>query len=334
MEIPDYDELGVDPEAPVEDVRRAYRNQIKIFHPDRLCGQNERVQAEAKVRRLNEILEILADPERRRAYDRQFLSATARVSDQFESPFMALAAIALFVLSILMCWIAADPARYSASTAPAEPRTPERAEGKAKAPVRAGWPSVVAAVPADPSGPVSVRGEEVPDLDLETAAAGPPEAGGPNTPEVQSAEPIQNAPGPVSGAQAASAPVPEAAEPNPFEGTWLSQPGPPLGPGTVYRPKYIELRIAVRSGKMHGRYRSSYEVHDQALSPSVNFDFEGPLSASPVSVPWFGPGDARGVVELKLLNPANLRIDWRAEQTSPDLDLVAGAAILVKRLEQ
>ncbi len=99
----------------------------------------------------------------------------------------------------------------------------------------------------------------------------------------------------------------------------------------MYAPKYIEMRIYVEDGIIFGRYRGQYDVHDQPISPNVNFTFKG--KPSQTKFKWAGPGGSNGEVEFKVLTPRTLRVDWKAEETGPGLDLVAGTAILVRRVE-
>lgn len=61
-----YDTLGIGPEASFRDVRSAFRRRAKQLHPDSGGGR----AGEAGMRHLLEAYRILAEPERRRAYDR------------------------------------------------------------------------------------------------------------------------------------------------------------------------------------------------------------------------------------------------------------------------
>lgn len=61
-----YETLGVEPTAPAEDVKRAYRALVKRWHPDKNPGDP---QAEAKIRDINAAWDELSTPERRASYD-------------------------------------------------------------------------------------------------------------------------------------------------------------------------------------------------------------------------------------------------------------------------
>jgi hypothetical protein len=61
-----YEVLGVDPKAPDEVVRAAYRALVAKYHPDRNPGDRD---AGLKLKRLNAAFAVLGDPEKRRQYD-------------------------------------------------------------------------------------------------------------------------------------------------------------------------------------------------------------------------------------------------------------------------
>lgn len=66
-----YDVLGVDDDASVEEIRRAYRVRSRLFHPDRVPAEDGDLQgaATAAMSELTEAYSVLADPGRRAAYD-------------------------------------------------------------------------------------------------------------------------------------------------------------------------------------------------------------------------------------------------------------------------
>lgn len=60
-----YEVLGVDPRAPLEDVRSAYRTLAREYHPD----VNPDPRAHEHMAKINEAFEVLGDPVRRMEYD-------------------------------------------------------------------------------------------------------------------------------------------------------------------------------------------------------------------------------------------------------------------------
>ena len=63
-----YEVLGVQRNAGVEDIKRAYRKGALKYHPDNFKG--DKAEAEAKFKELAEAYEVLSDPEKRQIYDR------------------------------------------------------------------------------------------------------------------------------------------------------------------------------------------------------------------------------------------------------------------------
>jgi curved DNA-binding protein len=67
MEFHDYyARLGVPRQAPLEDIKKAFRAQARRFHPD----ISKETDAEQRMRDINEAYVVLSDPDKRAAYDR------------------------------------------------------------------------------------------------------------------------------------------------------------------------------------------------------------------------------------------------------------------------
>jgi molecular chaperone DnaJ len=69
-----YDTLGIERKARPAEIKRAYRRLARRYHPDINPGDR---RAEDRFKKVNEAYEILGDPQRRRAYDRELDSGGA-----------------------------------------------------------------------------------------------------------------------------------------------------------------------------------------------------------------------------------------------------------------
>lgn len=81
-----YDILGVPSTATPEQIKKAYREQIKFFHPDVFDGAPE--IAQAKTTQLNEAYHILSNPKRRHEYD-DYLIRQSQAHRQAEAEYRA-----------------------------------------------------------------------------------------------------------------------------------------------------------------------------------------------------------------------------------------------------
>ena len=63
-----YEVLGINPKAGSKEIKRAYHDQLKIWHPDKNAGRIEEAEETTKI--LNQAYGVLSDPARRKQYDR------------------------------------------------------------------------------------------------------------------------------------------------------------------------------------------------------------------------------------------------------------------------
>lgn len=71
-----YDTLGVYPDAPPHEIKRAYHDLAHVYHPDHNSGPG----AAAHFKEIAEAYSVLMDPERRAAYDQRLGLTSTRPS--------------------------------------------------------------------------------------------------------------------------------------------------------------------------------------------------------------------------------------------------------------
>ena len=62
-----YEILGVSKTATDDELKKAYRKMAKKYHPD--ANQDNKKEAEAKFKEVNEAYEVLSNPQKRKMYD-------------------------------------------------------------------------------------------------------------------------------------------------------------------------------------------------------------------------------------------------------------------------
>lgn len=64
-----YEVLNVSPDASPDEIKKAFRKQAIIYHPDKCKEGDNKAEHEDKFKQLNEAYSILSDPEKRKRYD-------------------------------------------------------------------------------------------------------------------------------------------------------------------------------------------------------------------------------------------------------------------------
>lgn len=326
-----YEELGLERTASAEEIRRAYHNLSRLLHPDQQQDETLKRLAEAQMRRLNAIHELLSDPWRRRRYDARLASQVplvmVPVDAQSEPPARARrgwAAKAAWVVSAVLgvvaiaWWVSGD--RMRAVPYPQASWPPPEPAPRAGEPVRRAAPRARRAVRT--TDQVKPR-EEAPRNQSDSAVF-PAQVEEPETVPPRGNREISEAAPPAS-------PQP-ADRVEGVAGTWFYVPVAMRSGSTLYPPEYIEAVIDERDGMIRGKYRARYRVGNRAISPDVVFTFEGPAGEG-ARLPWKGAGGAQGEVRLRLVTSTRLEVNWSATELGAEMGLAAGTAVLVRKPE-
>lgn len=70
-----YEILGVSPDASAAQIKRAFREKVKIYHPDKTPGMDG-----TRFRAIMEAWRVLSDPKKRAEYDRELVEARPETS--------------------------------------------------------------------------------------------------------------------------------------------------------------------------------------------------------------------------------------------------------------
>ena len=339
-----YDEFGLPPTASPEEIQRAHRSLARLLHPDPIQDEEVRRLAESQLKRLNGIYSILVDPSRRRKYDLQ-LAHRSPVNElgsrrhtagevRWRTP-AVVAALSLMAGFQAAVWWGAEakdikervvyvdraepgnvsPAQAAAASRDAQPLLADTRE------LRRMLNQVI--LERDQAlARLSIAPLPAPEPQSATTAAAtaPATAGGSELPR-------SSGPATVNEAQVETQKVPR---PN-LAGTWIySAPDGRTSASDQYPAEYIELLIAEGEGRLQGRYRGRYKVRDRAMTPEVEFYFDG-ASGGDRRYVWRGNAGSRGEIHLRVLSEGSLALDWYTSRLGTNPMLGSGTAVLVRR---
>ncbi|MDP9054183.1 MAG: J domain-containing protein [Acidobacteriota bacterium] len=352
-----YEELGLAPDASPEEIRDAFRLNVRLLHPDQHTDPHLKEIAERQMRKLNRIYAVLSDPDSRRQYDEspdvKFVPPLPfdppLPARQTLRPKLAWAS-AIVVSGGLLMWLAADnqpgfQGRAPDNVLPAQ-SAPAMPQPAAPAPqpdqstveqIRRLQSDLRAALMERDAAIRELAGLRSPGPGARIADLPPSKAAEPH-PAANTAEPASP---PRLTFPASPAPLPQVERPQTLNhqlaGFWFYA-RPPLGQmnknRALYPPEFIEATLFEENGSVRGRLRARYQITDGAISPEVNFTFAGTQNGTQLACPWTGPGGARGEITLKLTAENFMRIDWAASELGSQQGLSSGTAVLTRRIEQ
>lgn len=321
-----YEELGVSPDAPAEEIRRAFRRTSRLLHPDLQSVPELRQAAEVQMRRLNEIVEMLCQPESRAHYDRTLSNTPALNSAPVQAEptrgpiHPSLIAGLAFGALAMFCWNIVSSA----------PTLVERTDSSSsEAPMTALAPSPAQRVRSRvSSGALLRRSTNSESLPTYPTTSSPEAEPKPSEVAIATAPPL---PSPEVTASVATPASPKTQAPNAqsLDGVWLlfRDPQEKLGPGE-FAAEFVELRLHQNGDHFSAAYRSRYRIPDRVSSPEVSFRFEGSIHSQEFS--WSGRSGSQGKVRLTLNSPDTLNLEWVAEARIPGSLLSEGSAKLVR----
>lgn len=364
-----YAELGVRHDASEREIRQAYRVLVRLLHPDTQTGEDLRRAAERQLSRLNEMLEVLTNADKRRAYDHNLELGWPQADPiilpismpRYRKPPESVSAMAGKA-----SWVARLALKYWAIVligvvivGAVALSTLMQGNGEAPASRTEAVPqqSHPAAAPkkvASESVPPSLLPNQV--IEQQAEAVLPPAAprwkgSGRAVIPLKAAPPSSSAPSALSEPQASgSNPEPatnesEAAAQEParthvslapatsFSGNWFYTTDL-AAPAAVdgYRAVYVELLLTENDGMLSGNYRARYLVPDKAISPQVTFHLQGRSdSERKAHAEWSSASGARGEAELNVSTPGVMEFRWWSTALGSQIGLSSGTAKLIRQ---
>lgn len=350
-----YEELRIRRDAPAEEVRQAYRLLVRLMHPDSQPDARLRAMAECQMRRLNEIVAILVDPQQRRRYNESLtglpgvpvsrpprvefavgpMSGSLIVRGALRHWFWIL--LAMTVLGMGVWYViardssAADlpPSQLPKAVQPVdaahanEPREAIQRLGRHRARSVVRGRSAFAVQTEDQGAPAEPDPPPPPTCPRRAEAIAQP------TPLAATIA-VGSAPEALKSGTASM--LASASEPS-FAGNWLYSPllSDTVSPG-IYPAVYVELVLVDERGHLTGDYRARYKIPDRAISPQVLFRVQGksPKGKS-VKLVWMSHDGAKGEVELLLRSPNLMNVTWWTTEFGPQTALSSGTALLIRQ---
>jgi hypothetical protein len=302
-----YEEFGLTPGSTPEEINKAHRSLARILHPDNFQDPHLRMLAERQMMRVNAAFAELAVAE---------IPPPPPPPPPRNAPLFAVTAVAA-TLGVAWLWVPSTN-----KPPPGAPQALPQALDSSRAPLNRGAPPPSTRRLAPRRLPKVPTVERNPALSMpEVPASQIPELAATPRPETLLKE-IREI--------ISIAPVPSKKT---LAGIWVyMQPAGGVPPNIAYPTEYAELMVRENAGSLTGRFRGRNRVADKALSPVVEFRFQG--GGGEDRFAWSGNAGAKGEVTLKPLPGGRIQVDWFTRQAGSVASLTSGSEILWRTGEQ
>ena len=337
-----YEELGIERDATISEIREAYKLAARLLHPDLQQDQRLKELAEREMRRLGGVVAVLTDPRERARYDAG-LGDGARPMPPVPP---ARAGRPEFLQTVVRHWFwillgsttVGMGTWYAFARSTVVPGAGAAAESARSA----------AGPPARAIGPVHERRRPVKASDnAGTGNVGqkPPL----RARAIEATEPSLSVPTPLPAERPDEAAIVEPGivappqkvrvdevvhdgDESPFDGEWLyAADGQREDRTGSYPARYVEFRLRTESGTLVGDYRALHTLVDKAISPEVVLRVRGESPRRNTgTLDWESSNGARGQLELTLRSPNQLQVKWWTTQFGKQEALTSGMAVLIR----
>jgi hypothetical protein len=311
-----YEEFGIPRDASAAKIRQAYKVLARVLHPDAHPDEALKAMAERQMKRLNATLDVLLDPDKRRAYD-------ASLSEADHGRRLPPAEVGGGSVDTRryqrLCWrlrVMRERAVLAAGATRAG-----RWPGLMHA-AREHWFWILTGLMMAGTGVWYVAAK-----DSAVVAMAPAEAASQS--ENRGSDSHFSSP----ARKAESVPETGGAGAETWTGSWFNVTQPEdAADASPNSPSYIELRLVEEHGNLTGDYRAQYKIPNQALPSEVSFRAEGRApSGNSAKLVWASDDGAKGEVELTLRSPEVMKVTWRTTALGPRTALTSGGATLIRQ---
>ena len=336
-----YEELGIDRDATISEIREAYKLAARLLHPDMQQDQRLKELAEREMKRLGGIVALLVNPRERARYDAELADGSRPVRlallARAGRPELLQAVVRHWFWVLLGSTTIGMGTWYGLARGADVPRGHAAAESARATSVPA--VTVIEQAPArrrpvtTPEATVARNvGQTLPLRPRVSEAREPGPSPTTPMPVETPAEAAPVEPGTGTPAQKRPAEAVRNGDESPFAGEWLyAADGQTEDRAGTYPARYVEFRLRTESGTLVGDYRAVHTLVDKAISPEVVLRVRGESPRGNAgTLDWESSAGARGQLELTLRSPNQLQVKWWTTQFGRQEALSSGMAVLMR----